>query len=72
VDFFIGIPASLQKLWCNLLLGTRDLAGIRSSPEMEGHLKLLYMAVTGCIQHFFIAKMSALVAGNAVGCAVRG
>jgi hypothetical protein len=64
VDFFGGVPDWLQKPWRNLLLG-RDLADIKRRPEVEGHLKLLYTAVTRCIQRLFFAETSSSIAGDA-------
>jgi hypothetical protein len=64
VDFFIGLPEYIQKLWRDLLLG-RDTAEISQRPEIEGHLKLLYTAVTRCIQRLFFAETASSVAGNA-------
>jgi len=64
VDFFVGIPLPLQKLWRDLLLG-RDVANISRRPEIEGHLKLLYTAATRCIQRLFFAETSSSVAGDA-------
>jgi hypothetical protein len=68
VDFFGGVPSgvpdSLQKLWRNLLLG-RDMADVSRHPEVEGHLKLLYTAITRCIQCLFFAETSSSIAGDA-------
>ena len=64
VDFFVGVPDSLQKPWRDLLLG-RDLADISQRPEVEGYLKLLYTAITRCIQRLFFAETSSSIAGVA-------
>ena len=64
VDFFVGIPKSLQKHWRDLLLG-RDITEVSRRPEIEGHLKLLYTATTRCIQRLFFAETSSSVAGDA-------
>lgn len=56
VDFFGGVPDSLQKPWHSLLLG-RDLAEVSRRPEVEGHLKLMYTTITRCIQRLFFAWM---------------
>jgi hypothetical protein len=64
VDFFAGVPDSLQKSWRNLLLG-RDVVDISRHPEVEGHLKLLYTAITRCIQRLFFAETSSSIAGDA-------
>jgi hypothetical protein len=64
VDFFASIPEPLQKLWRDLLLG-RDVKEVSRHPEVEGHLKLLYTAITRCIQTLFVAETSSSLAGNA-------
>ena len=64
VDFFCGVPESLQKSWRNLLLGS-DVANISGRPEVEGHLKLLYTAITRCIQRLFFAETASSLAGDA-------
>ena len=64
VDFFCDIPASLQKLWRDLLLG-RDVSDIICRPEIEGQLKLLYTAATRCIQRLYFAETASSLAGDA-------
>ena len=64
VDFFRGVSESLQKSWRNLLLGS-DVADISGRPEVEGHLKLLYTAITRCIQRLFFAETASSLAGDA-------
>lgn len=64
VDFFRDVPESLQKSWRNLLLGS-DVADISGRPEVEGHLKLLYTAITRCIQRLFFAETASSLAGDA-------
>ena len=60
LDFFAELPREIQKPWRDLLFG-RDFR----KPELEGQLKLLYTAVTRCIEQLFIAETSKSIAGDA-------
>jgi len=53
LDFFSELPQEFQKPWRNLLLGRDDDV---LKPELEGQLKLLYTAVTRCIEQLFFAE----------------
>jgi hypothetical protein len=65
VDFFGGLPLPLQIRWRDLLL-ERDCSAFKEKcPEVEGQLKLLYTAVTRCIERLFFAETSSCTAGAA-------
>jgi hypothetical protein len=63
VDFFAELPITIQKPWRDLLLGR---SGADSFPEIEGQLKLLYTAVTRCIDKLFVAETRRSFAGDAM------
>lgn len=60
LDFFGELPREIQKPWRDLLLGRAV-----DKPELEGQLKLLYTAVTRCIEQLFFAETSRSIAGDA-------
>eukprot|EP00536_Pseudo-nitzschia_multiseries_P013245 jgi/Psemu1/309747/fgenesh1_kg.551_\ len=62
LDFFSELPRELQKPWRNLLLGR---TGENPKPELEGQLKLLYTAVTRCVEQLFFAETSRSSSGDA-------
>mmetsp|Transcript_14447 Transcript_14447/g.40206 ORF Transcript_14447/g.40206 Transcript_14447/m.40206 type:complete len:2450 (-) Transcript_14447:2893-10242(-) len=62
LDFFCELPQELQKPWRNLLLGRDEQ---NAKPELEGQLKLLYTAVTRCIEQLFFAETSRSSSGDA-------
>ena len=59
LDFFAEIPREHQKPWRDLFLGRGT-----SKPELEGQMKLLYTAVTRCIEQLFFAETSKSIAGG--------
>jgi hypothetical protein len=65
VDFFGSMSSSLQTRWRDLLL-ERDCSSFKEKcPEIEGQLKLLYTAVTRCIQRLFFAETTSCPAAAA-------
>jgi hypothetical protein len=60
LGFFAELPRDLQKPWRDLLLG-RETA----RQELEAKLKLLYTAVTRCIEQLFFAETVRSTAGDA-------
>jgi len=64
LDFFVGIPRGLQKGWRNLLLGRDSTQFARDSPEVENHLKLLYVAITRCISRLYFAETKTSYGGE--------
>lgn len=46
LDFFVDLPRGVQKPWRDLIL---DRGG-GDAPELEGQIKLLYTAVTRCVE----------------------
>jgi hypothetical protein len=79
LDFFSSLDKHLQKPWRELLLGrarhgssgnasnTQDGGGDFgvAYPEVEGQLKLLYTAVTRCIETLFFCETTNSIAGDA-------
>jgi hypothetical protein len=65
VDYFGGLPPPLQTRWRDMLLERDCSAFKKKCPEVEGQLKLLYTAVTRCIQRLFFAETSSCAAGFA-------
>jgi hypothetical protein len=67
VDFFAELPSSLQKPWRDLLLNRYKKADAfqQAFPLVEVQLKLLYTAVTRCIEQLFFAETSSSVSGDA-------
>lgn len=66
VDFFCELPQRLQKPWRELLLGrTSGIDYGIEYPEIEGHLKLLYTAVTRSMERLFFAETIPSLAGDA-------
>lgn len=65
VDFFSDLEQEHQKPWRELLRD-RDISTIKSgSPQLEGHLKLLYTAITRCARRLFFLETKSSIAGNA-------
>jgi len=65
-DFFSSIPKELQLPWRELLLKRADPFEFhREYPQVEGQLKLLYTAVTRCIDRLYFAETSYSLAGAA-------
>ena len=65
LDFFAELPTALQKPWRNLLLGREGADFEVRYPLVETHLKLVYTAVTRCIEQLFFAETSPSIAGDA-------
>jgi len=65
LDFFRCLPKELQKPWRDLLLGRDSSAYRERYPEVEGQLKVLYTAITRCIEQLFFIESTASVAGSA-------
>ena len=66
LDFFAQLPSSLQKPWRNLLLQREGHSDFESKyPLVETHLKLVYTAVTRCIEQLFFAETTSSFAGDA-------
>lgn len=63
VNFFAGIPKSLQL--CDFLLGRVTRTKVSRRPEEEGQLKLLYTAITRCIQRMYFAETTSSIADDA-------
>jgi hypothetical protein len=67
LDFFAELPSSLQKPWRDLLLnryGEEDEFQ-QKFPLVETHLKLVYTAVTRCIEQLFFAETCSSISGDA-------
>jgi hypothetical protein len=65
VDFFKAQSCLLQDAWRSVWLD-RDTHMLKDNfPEIEGQLKLLYIAVTRCISTLFFAETSSSVASHA-------
>jgi len=60
LGFFVDMPNDLQKPWRDFLLG-REV----SKQELEVKVKLLYTAVTRCIEQLFFAETVRSIAGDA-------
>ena len=66
LDFFAEIEERLQKPWRNLLKGNRQGEDFEVQyPIVETHLKLVYTAVTRCIEQLFFAETTSSFAGEA-------
>jgi len=65
LDFFAELPSSLQKPWRNLLLNREGSDFESRFPLVETHLKLVYTAVTRCIEQLFFAETKPSTAGDA-------
>lgn len=65
LDFFSTLPTELQKAWRDMVLGRADHDFSIKHPEVEGQLKLLYTAVTRCIERLFFAETSSSISGDA-------
>jgi len=65
LDFFAELPSSLQKPWRNLLLNREGSDFESRFPLVETHLKLVYTAVTRCIEQLFFAETTSSIAGDA-------
>ena len=65
LDFFGEIQQPLQKAWRNLLLGREGPDFQLRHPLVETHLKLIYTAITRCIEQLFFAETTSSIAGNA-------
>jgi hypothetical protein len=65
LDFFSSLPNDLQKPWREMLLGRANDDFSIKHPEVEGQLKLLYTAVTRCIERLFFAETLPSISGDA-------
>ena len=69
MDFFSTISDDLQTQWKEMLLHRADKVYHHNFalmyPEIEAQLKLLYTAVTRCIERLFFAETSSSKAGDA-------
>ncbi|KAL7535668.1 hypothetical protein ACHAWF_005230 [Thalassiosira exigua] len=65
LDFFADLPQSLQKPWRNLLLKREGSDFELRYPLVETHIKLVYTAVTRCIETLFFAETNSSDAGTA-------
>jgi hypothetical protein len=65
LDFFSSLPTELQKPCRDMLFGRVDPDFGIKHPEIEGQLKLLYTAVTRCIEGLFFAETSSSISGDA-------
>ena len=65
MDFFSALRSDLQKPWREMLLGRSEYDFKSTYPEIEGQLKLLYTAVTRCIDRLFFAETAESISGNA-------
>lgn len=65
VDFFSDLEAEAQKAWRELLRD-RDISTIKPGfPQLEGHLKLLYTAITRTSRRLFFVETKPSIAGRA-------
>lgn len=65
LNFFAEIPSTDQKPWRDLLLDRIDHNFEQDHPSVENQLKLLYVAVTRCIERLFFVETSISIAGDA-------
>ncbi|CAJ1941279.1 unnamed protein product [Cylindrotheca closterium] len=65
LGFFGELPDGIQKPWRDLLLGRANDEYQNLYPEVEGHMKLLYTAVTRSIERLFFVEIEGSVAGDA-------
>jgi hypothetical protein len=67
LDFFAELPRDLQKPWRDLLLNRyrEEDDFSQQFPLVETHLKLVYTAVTRCIEQLFFAETVSSVSGDA-------
>lgn len=67
LDFFAELPSTLQKPWRDLLLlrYSEDGGFHQEFPLIEVHLKLLYTAVTRCIEQLFFVETTSSLSGDA-------
>jgi len=65
LDFFGSVPMPCQKPWRELLLARDTTDFSRRHVEIEGHLKLLYTAITRCINRLYFAESSDSTSGDA-------
>lgn len=66
LDFFSFLSKDLQKPWREMLLDRASTFDFKlNHPEVEGQLKLLYTAVTRCIDRLFFAETSSSLSGKA-------
>jgi len=65
LDFFADLPADLQVPMRELLLGREPPEFADKYPEIEWQLKLLYTAVTRCINQLLFVETERSVAGGA-------
>jgi len=65
LDFFSELTPSLQKPWRDLLLNREGSDFGIQYPLVETHLKLVYTAVTRCIEQLFFAETTSSTAANA-------
>ncbi|KAL3942123.1 MAG: hypothetical protein SGBAC_003623 [Bacillariaceae sp.] len=65
LGFFGELPVGIHKPWRDLLLGRADGGFQNAYPEVEGHMKLLYTAVTRSIERLFFVETEGSVAGDA-------
>lgn len=65
LNYFSDVPAKLQKPWRDMLFGRDTNDYQHKYQEIESHLKLLYTAITRCIETLYIAETKSTVAGDA-------
>lgn len=65
VDFFSALDSEHQRPWKQLLQTQAQRSSQRGFPELEGHLKLLYTAVTRCCRRLFLVETTRSPAGDA-------
>lgn len=67
LDFFSGLPSTLQKPMRDLLLNRykEEDDFQHDFPLIEVHLKLIYTAVTRCIERLFFAETTPSTSGDA-------
>ena len=65
MNFFSDLADEHQKAWRELLRD-RDISFIKPGfPQLEGHLKLLYTAITRCSRRLFFLETKPSIAGRA-------
>lgn len=65
-NFFCSLPDDLQRPWRELLLERADVHDFKNKfPQVELQLKLLYTAVTRCIDRLYFAETDKSISGDA-------
>ncbi|KAL7550282.1 hypothetical protein ACHAWF_013521 [Thalassiosira exigua] len=65
LDFFVELPSSLQRPWRDMVLNREGDDFDSRYPIVETLLKLLYTAVTRCIERLYFVETSTSIASDA-------